>query len=88
MKLSTGVYTDWTAIVNKLSGTPPVPASVVAFYRVDTSVGRVVEVWALFDAWPLMVYGLFNNNGPLTAAFTAVYTGAVQVTTSIGETES
>jgi len=85
MKLSNGNYANWSAIVNKLE---PTPGSLVVFYRVDTSIGKVAEVWAVFDTGPNLVYGEFGNQGPLTATFTGVYTGAVAVTTTIGVTES
>lgn len=85
MKLSNGTYANWSAVVDKLQ---PTAANVVVFYRADTSITKVAEVWALFTTIPTMVYGDFGNQGPTPAAFIAKYTGAVAITTALGITES
>lgn len=86
MKLSQANYTNWQAVVDKFQATA---ANVIAFYRVDTSISKVAEAWAMFNSgYPQCVYGDFGNQGPSTATFTGKYTGAVAVTTPIGVSES
>lgn len=83
MQITNNNYTNWKAIVLSFLAS----SSDDVFYRVDTSIGKVVEAWAVLGT-AFLCYGTFENQGPATATFTADWTGAKSITTPIGVTES
>ncbi len=88
MVLSQSIYSNWRDMVSNLLADPLPTAAGNIFYRVDTSISKVAEAWAVIDpSSPLLVYGSFGNQGPSSATFTTDFTTAVAVTTSISVTE-
>lgn len=83
MQIANNNYTNWKAIVLSFLATN----SDDIFYRVDTSIGKVVEAWAVLGT-AFVCYGAFENQGPVTATFTTDWTAAKSITTTIGITES
>jgi hypothetical protein len=85
MQLSNTNYTNWKAIVLRLIADSAV---VSIFYRMDTSISKVAESWAILSASNMSVYGTFGNQGPTQATFQGDFTNEVEITTPIGITES
>lgn len=85
MQLANNNYDNFEAIVDRLVTDSAV---VSMFYRVDTSISKVAEAWAVISASDMLIYADFGNQGPTEATFTADFPNAVEVTTSIGVTES
>lgn len=85
MQLASSTYADWKAVVSGIV----TAATADVFYRVDTSIAKVVEAWAVISpSAPFVVYGVFGNQGPTAAAIVIDFAAAVAVTTSIGVSES
>lgn len=85
MRLANNDYDNFEAIVDRLITDSAV---VSMFYRMDTSISKVAEAWAVISASDMLVYGDFGNQGPSEATFITDFATAVEVTTSIGVTES
>lgn len=83
MQIANNNYTDWKAITLSFLASN----ADEVFYRVDTSIGKVAEAWAVLGTG-FVCYGKFENQGPATATFTTDWTAAKAVTSSIGVTES
>lgn len=83
MQIANNNYTDWKAITLSFLASN----ADEVFYRVDTSIGKVAEAWAVLGT-AFICYGKFENQGPTTATFTTDWTAAKVVTSSIGISES
>jgi hypothetical protein len=85
VQLANSNYTNWKTIVGKLA----TAATAIVFYRVDTSINKVAEAWAVISpSAPFIVYGNFGNQGPSSATIVVDFAAAVAITTSIGVSET
>lgn len=85
MRLANNSYDNFEAIVDRLAADSAV---VSMFYRVDTSISKVAEAWGVISASDMVVYGSFGSEGPSEATFLADFASAVEVTTTVGISES
>lgn len=84
MQLQNNNYDNFEAIVDLLDAT----ATIAVIYRVDLSINKVAEAWAIINNTNLSVYGYFGNQGPTQATLVADFPLAVEVTTTVTITES
>jgi len=84
VQLQNNNYDNFEAIVDLLDAT----ATIAVLYFIDTSINKVSEAWAIINDANLAVVGKFGNQGPTQATFLVDFPLAVQVSTTIGVTES